>query len=258
MVDVRPAVRQVSGRGGPRRRGGGGSSSDGPYGPYNAADSAPVGRRGPAAAQCRGGRSSRTTATSSVSSPAVQLAGLGDGGVEQFLAAQARGQQAGGSSRTMPSWPSRCGALADPALDQAVGVEHQTPVAVELAPGCAATARRPADRARDRPRRTAAGPGPGRARRAAAPDDRRGAGPAGARPARCRRVHSVAKISSSARSCSSTCWSVRSRVSPRSPAKVSARQAIRSSTPSAASSGPWPQTSPIMACTVPSGVRTVS
>ncbi|MCH0538573.1 DUF2516 family protein [Streptomyces sp. MUM 203J] len=31
MVDVRPALRQVSG-GGPRR---GGSSSDGPYGPYN-------------------------------------------------------------------------------------------------------------------------------------------------------------------------------------------------------------------------------
>ncbi|BBA99212.1 hypothetical protein RVR_5737 [Actinacidiphila reveromycinica] len=43
MVDVRPAVRAVSGRGrgagriGGRfgRRGGGGSSSDGPYGPYN-------------------------------------------------------------------------------------------------------------------------------------------------------------------------------------------------------------------------------
>lgn len=37
MVDVRPAVRQISGPrrgGGPRRRGGG-SSSDGPYGPYN-------------------------------------------------------------------------------------------------------------------------------------------------------------------------------------------------------------------------------
>ncbi|MBO0652749.1 DUF2516 family protein [Streptomyces triculaminicus] len=33
VVDVRPALRQVSGRGGPRRRGG--SSSDGPYGPYN-------------------------------------------------------------------------------------------------------------------------------------------------------------------------------------------------------------------------------
>ncbi|GHF45663.1 membrane protein [Streptomyces mashuensis] len=32
VVDVRPALRQVSGRGGPRRRG---SSSDGPYGPYN-------------------------------------------------------------------------------------------------------------------------------------------------------------------------------------------------------------------------------
>ncbi|RAJ81695.1 uncharacterized protein DUF2516 [Streptomyces sp. PsTaAH-137] len=31
MVDVRPAVRQVSGGGGRR----GGSSSDGPYGPYN-------------------------------------------------------------------------------------------------------------------------------------------------------------------------------------------------------------------------------
>ncbi|MBB4892046.1 hypothetical protein FHS39_001046 [Streptomyces olivoverticillatus] len=34
MVDVRPAVRQAAGRGGPRRRRGG-SSSDGPYGPYN-------------------------------------------------------------------------------------------------------------------------------------------------------------------------------------------------------------------------------
>ncbi|MEV4435439.1 DUF2516 family protein [Streptomyces sp. NPDC049555] len=33
MVDVRPALRQVSGRGGPRRRRG--SSSDGPYGPFN-------------------------------------------------------------------------------------------------------------------------------------------------------------------------------------------------------------------------------
>jgi len=42
MVDVRPAVREISGRGGgsgsgPRslRRRNGGSSSDGPYGPYN-------------------------------------------------------------------------------------------------------------------------------------------------------------------------------------------------------------------------------
>ncbi|MFF3753905.1 DUF2516 family protein [Streptomyces sp. NPDC002018] len=32
MVDVRPAVHQISGGGGRR---GGGSSSDGPYGPYN-------------------------------------------------------------------------------------------------------------------------------------------------------------------------------------------------------------------------------
>ena len=32
FVDVRPALRQVSGGGGGRR---GGSSSDGPYGPYN-------------------------------------------------------------------------------------------------------------------------------------------------------------------------------------------------------------------------------
>lgn len=32
MVDVRPALKQVSGGG---RRRGGGSSSDGPYGPYN-------------------------------------------------------------------------------------------------------------------------------------------------------------------------------------------------------------------------------
>ncbi|MET9221289.1 DUF2516 family protein [Streptomyces sp. NPDC088197] len=38
MVDVRPAVRQITGPrrgGGLRRRRGGGSSSDGPYGPYN-------------------------------------------------------------------------------------------------------------------------------------------------------------------------------------------------------------------------------
>ena len=34
FVDVRPALRQVSGGGGWRRRRGG-SSSDGPYGPYN-------------------------------------------------------------------------------------------------------------------------------------------------------------------------------------------------------------------------------
>lgn len=37
IVDVRPAVRQISGGGGGGwgRRRGGGSSSDGPYGPYN-------------------------------------------------------------------------------------------------------------------------------------------------------------------------------------------------------------------------------
>ncbi|MGW7055555.1 DUF2516 family protein [Streptomyces sp. NPDC054887] len=34
MVDVRPAIKQVSGGGGGGRKGGG-SSSDGPYGPYN-------------------------------------------------------------------------------------------------------------------------------------------------------------------------------------------------------------------------------
>ncbi|CAL9489072.1 DUF2516 family protein [Streptomyces albus] len=33
IVDVRPALKQVMGRGGGRRRGG--SSSDGPYGPFN-------------------------------------------------------------------------------------------------------------------------------------------------------------------------------------------------------------------------------
>ncbi|WP_329316333.1 DUF2516 family protein [Streptomyces sp. NBC_01262] len=33
-VDVRPKLREVSGKGGPRRRGGG-SSSDGPYGPFS-------------------------------------------------------------------------------------------------------------------------------------------------------------------------------------------------------------------------------
>ena len=35
FVDVRPALKQVSGGGWGRRRGGRGSSSDGPYGPYN-------------------------------------------------------------------------------------------------------------------------------------------------------------------------------------------------------------------------------
>ncbi|MBT2488824.1 DUF2516 family protein [Streptomyces sp. ISL-96] len=35
MVDVRPAIKQVSGGGGGGGRKGGGSSSDGPYGPYN-------------------------------------------------------------------------------------------------------------------------------------------------------------------------------------------------------------------------------
>jgi hypothetical protein len=34
MVDVRPKLREVSGKGGPRRPRGG-SSSDGPYGPFN-------------------------------------------------------------------------------------------------------------------------------------------------------------------------------------------------------------------------------
>ncbi|MBO0512557.1 DUF2516 family protein [Streptomyces beijiangensis] len=35
MVDVRPAVRQITGGGSGRGGRGGGSSSDGPYGPYN-------------------------------------------------------------------------------------------------------------------------------------------------------------------------------------------------------------------------------
>ncbi|MGX1544038.1 DUF2516 family protein [Streptomyces adustus] len=35
LVDVRPALKQVSGGGRGWGRGGGGSSSDGPYGPYN-------------------------------------------------------------------------------------------------------------------------------------------------------------------------------------------------------------------------------
>ncbi|MGV4984346.1 DUF2516 family protein [Streptomyces sp. NPDC001709] len=35
FVDVRPALQQVSGGRGFRRRGGRGSSSDGPYGPWN-------------------------------------------------------------------------------------------------------------------------------------------------------------------------------------------------------------------------------
>ena len=42
------------------------------------------------------------------------------------------------------------------------------------------------------------------------------------------------------------------------PRTSSARQAMRSATPSAASSGPWPATSPIMTCTVRSGVCTKS
>ena len=42
------------------------------------------------------------------------------------------------------------------------------------------------------------------------------------------------------------------------PANVSVRQAIRNAAPSAASSGPWPATSPIRTCVTRSGVCTTS
>ena len=42
------------------------------------------------------------------------------------------------------------------------------------------------------------------------------------------------------------------------PASVSARHATRMLTPSAASSGPWPQTSPISSCSSPDGSSTAS
>jgi len=60
------------------------------------------------------------------------------------------------------------------------------------------------------------------------------------------------------RSATSTSWSRARTSSAGTPASTSVRQAIRRRTPSAASSGPWPLTSPITACTVPSGRWTAS
>lgn len=71
-------------------------------------------------------------------------------------------------------------------------------------------------------------------------------------------VQSVVKISGALRSTLSRASSVRSSRSPVCPASTSVRQAMRMATPSAASSGPCPHTSPTTTCTEPSGVCTVS
>ena len=67
-------------------------------------------------------------------------------------------------------------------------------------------------------------------------------------------MHSVVNIHAKWRSTSWTTCSVGSTSSTAWPPSISVRQAIRRQTPSAAASGPWPETSPITAWTVPSGV----
>ena len=72
------------------------------------------------------------------------------------------------------------------------------------------------------------------------------------------RLNTVAKAPLPDRSVLRIRLSSRIRSGPRRPANVSARQAMRNATPRAASSGPWPATSPIITCTVRSGVWTKS
>ena len=96
------------------------------------------------------------------------------------------------------------------------------------------------------------------------PASRRSAAAAGGRRAgsrRCRRsgaivtMQSVVNIHEKWRSCVVHELQRRQQRRPRSrPPSTSVRHAIRRQTPSAAASGPWPETSPITACTVPVGV----
>ena len=71
-------------------------------------------------------------------------------------------------------------------------------------------------------------------------------------------MHSVANMVSSCRSCSSSSLSVDKISSAGRPASTMARHATRRQTPSAASAGPRPHTSPMRACTQPSEVSTTS
>ena len=71
-------------------------------------------------------------------------------------------------------------------------------------------------------------------------------------------MHMVANMVSSCRSCPSSSPRVASISSAGRPASTSVRQATRRQTPSAASAGPRPQTSPIRACTQPSAASTTS
>ena len=71
-------------------------------------------------------------------------------------------------------------------------------------------------------------------------------------------MHSVVKIWRAWRSTSSRCWRFGSSSSGVTPASTSVRQPIRSETPSAASSGPCPLTSPTTAWIVPDGTCTAS
>ena len=157
-------------------------------------------------------------------------------------------------SRSMPNRSSPSG--AGPPLDQAVGVEQQSRAPGRGPPRPASTRGSPSPRARARrpPRRRRPPEDP-------APTGRRM--PGQQQPARSpgRRATSstatVANVSVStsvrrnpSRWVSTRVWG--------SPARVSARHALRRRAPSAAASGPWPATSPMSTVTVPSGDSTVS
>ena len=64
-------------------------------------------------------------------------------------------------------------------------------------------------------------------------------------------MHNVVNIHAKWRSWTCTSCSVGSSSSASRPPSTSVRHAIRRQTPSAAASGPWPETSPITVCTAP-------
>ena len=211
-------------------------------------DREPLARRQPTAAAHR--RCTSSAATSSSSGPPLSSSArstsvvTSPGGAGLERAADHRLQ-------ALAAEPRRADARA--ALDQPVGVEQQRPV------GRAADGR-PRPTARPRRRRAAGRPCPARAGTIARSAISSGGGWPASRIRAERRsgaivtMHSVVNIHAKWRSTSWTTCSVGSTSSTPRPPSISVRHAIRRQTPSAAASGPWPETSPITAWTVPSGV----
>ena len=187
-------------------------------------------------------------ATSSVSAPPLSSSRARDQRVEQLVRALApvglRGDVLGDQGLQADPSPRRSGPVADAALDDAVGVQQQRPArrADRARVGCQLSAAEP-------DRRAAAG-----ARDSDTDGCRRSAPAAGGRRASSSRwrapgsissVHSVVNSCGSWRSCSSTrSQRAHGQLAVARPQTASARHAARRQTPIAASSGPWPQTSP--------------